>query len=169
MKSEFEPVVERRIHQFINYAEGAWHTGQRNLIWALLSKNSVANGLRLKHFGDILYHKMKEELGGIISRIQVTIMTDEKEVEKHLPEAMEAYAERDRRIAGLTDESVYAFYSCTLCQLRPEPRLHDLPGTSWAVWRTELARCGCGVQLDQTGQTSRLRRVPRLMSRKASG
>ena len=116
MKSEFEPVVERRIHQFINYAEGAWHTGQRNLIWVRLSKNSVANGLRLKHFGDILYHKMKEELGGIISRIQVTIMTDEKEVEKHLPEAMEAYAERDRRIAGLTDESVDAFYSCTLCQ-----------------------------------------------------
>ncbi|HYA33237.1 MAG TPA: acetyl-CoA decarbonylase/synthase complex subunit alpha/beta [Candidatus Bathyarchaeia archaeon] len=116
MKSEFEPVVERRIHQFINYAEGAWHTGQRNLIWVRLSKNSVANGLRFRHFGDILYHKMKEELGGIISRIQVTILTDEQEVKKHLPEAMEAYAERDRRIAGLTDESVDEFYSCTLCQ-----------------------------------------------------
>jgi acetyl-CoA synthase len=116
MKKEFEPVVERRIHQFINYAEGAWHTGQRNLLWVRLSKNSVANGLRFKHFGDILYHKMKEELGGIISRIQVTIITDEKEVEKHLPEAVESYADRDRRIAGLTDESVDSFYSCTLCQ-----------------------------------------------------
>jgi carbon-monoxide dehydrogenase catalytic subunit/CO dehydrogenase/CO-methylating acetyl-CoA synthase complex beta subunit len=116
MKKEFEPVVERRIHQFINYAEGAWHTGQRNLIWVRLSKNSVANGLRFKHFGEILYHKMKEELGGIISRIQVTIITDEKEVEKYLPEAKEAYAERDLRIAGLTDESVDAFYACTLCQ-----------------------------------------------------
>jgi carbon-monoxide dehydrogenase catalytic subunit/CO dehydrogenase/CO-methylating acetyl-CoA synthase complex beta subunit len=116
MKKEFEPVVERRIHQFINYAEGAWHTGQRNLIWVRLSKNSVANGLRFKHFGEILYHKMKEELGGIVSRIQVTIITDEKKVEKYLPEAMEAYAERDRRIAGLTDESVDAFYACTLCQ-----------------------------------------------------
>ena len=116
MKKEFEPVVERRIHQFINYAEGAWHTGQRNLLWVRLSKNSVANGLRFKNFGDILYHKMKEELGGIISRIQVTIITDEKEVEKHLPEAMESYAERDHRIAGLTDESVDTFYACTLCQ-----------------------------------------------------
>ena len=116
MKKEFEPVVERRIHQFINYAEGAWHTGQRNLLWVRLSKNSVANGLRFKHFGDILYHKMKEEFGEIISRIQVTIITDEKEVEKHLPEAMESYAERDHRIAGLTDESVDTFYACTLCQ-----------------------------------------------------
>lgn len=116
MKKEFEPVVERRIHQFINFAEGAWHTGQRNLIWVRLSKNSVANGLRFKHFGEILYHKMKEEFGGIVSRIQVTIITDEKEVEKYLPEAMEAYADRDRRIAGLTDESVDAFYACTLCQ-----------------------------------------------------
>jgi len=116
MKKEFEPVVERRIHQFINYAEGAWHTGQRNLLWVRLSKSSVASGLRFKHFGDILYNKMKEELGGIISRIQVTIITDEKAVEEHIPEAMECYAERDRRIAGLTDESVDEFYACTLCQ-----------------------------------------------------
>jgi len=116
MKKEFEPVVERRIHQFINYAEGAWHTGQRDLLWVRLSKNSVANGLRFKHFGDILYTKMKEEFGGIISRLQVTIITDEQEVEKHLPEAIECYAERDKRVAGLTDESVNEFYSCTLCQ-----------------------------------------------------
>ncbi|MGZ4913988.1 MAG: acetyl-CoA decarbonylase/synthase complex subunit alpha/beta [Halobacteriota archaeon] len=116
MKKEFEPVVERRIHEFINFAEGAWHTGQRNMLWVRLSKTSVANGLRLKHLGDILYHKMKEELGGIISRVQVTIMTDEKEVERHLPEAIEAYTERDQRIAGLTDERVDTFYACTLCQ-----------------------------------------------------
>jgi len=116
MKKEFEPVVERRIHQFINYAEGAWHTGQRDLLWVRLSKNSFANGLRFKHFGDILYTKMKEEFGGIISRLQVTIITDEQEVEKHLPEAIKCYAERDKRVAGLTDESVNEFYSCTLCQ-----------------------------------------------------
>jgi CO dehydrogenase/CO-methylating acetyl-CoA synthase complex beta subunit len=116
MKKEFEPVVERRIHQFINYAEGAWHTGQRNLLWVRLSKQSVENGLRFTHFGDILYAKMKEEFGGIISRLQVTIITDEKEVEKHLSEASASYAERDKRVAGLTDESVNEFYSCTLCQ-----------------------------------------------------
>ena len=116
MKNEFEPVVERRIHHFINYAEGAWHTGQRNLIWVRLSKNGVASGLRFTHFGDILYHKMKEEFGEIISRLQVTIITDQNEVQKHLPEAHESYAERDRRVAGLTDESVNEFYACKLCQ-----------------------------------------------------
>ncbi|MGZ8932924.1 MAG: acetyl-CoA decarbonylase/synthase complex subunit alpha/beta [Halobacteriota archaeon] len=116
MKKEFEPVVERRIHQFINYAEGAWHTGQRNLLWVRLSKQSVENGLRFTHFGHILYAKMKEEFGGLISRLQVTIITDEKDVEKYLPEASSSYAERDKGVAGLTDESVNEFYSCTLCQ-----------------------------------------------------
>src|SRR5674476_1210528 len=53
---------------------------------------------------------------GIISRLQVTIITDEKEVEKHLSEASASYTERDKRVAGLTDESVSEFYSCTLCQ-----------------------------------------------------
>ncbi len=42
MQEDFESVLERRIHQFVNYAEGAWHTGQRNTIWVRLSKSSVA-------------------------------------------------------------------------------------------------------------------------------
>ena len=57
MQSDFESVSERRIHQFINFAEGVWHTGQRNTIWVRLSKNSVKSGFRFKHFGDILVAK----------------------------------------------------------------------------------------------------------------
>lgn len=116
MQEDFEAVLERRIHQFINFAEGAWHTGQRNILWIRLSKSSVKAGLRFKHFGDILITKMKEEFGSIISRVQVTIITDEAEIRKRLPEALETYAKRDARMAGLTDESVDTFYSCTLCQ-----------------------------------------------------
>jgi acetyl-CoA synthase len=33
-----------------------------------------------------------------------------------LPIAVAAYDERDERVAGMTDESVDTFYSCTLCQ-----------------------------------------------------
>ena len=116
MQEDYESVLERRIHQFINFAEGAWHTGQRNLIWIRLSKKGVENGLRFKHFGDILHAKLHEDFGALLNRIQVTIMTDQAEIEKHFPEAMESYGVRDERVAGLLDEKVDTFYTCTLCQ-----------------------------------------------------
>jgi len=116
MQEDFESVLERRIHQFINFGQGCWHTGQRNILWIRLSKSAVAAGMRFRHFGDILITKMKEEFGNIISRVQVTIITDEEEVKRRLPEAMEIYSKRDERMAGLTDEAVDTFYSCTLCQ-----------------------------------------------------
>lgn len=115
MSEDFEGVLERRIHLFVNYAEGAWHTGQRNILWIRLSKPAVAAGLRFKHFGDILITKLKEEFGNIVSRVQVTIVTDESEVRKRLPEALDVYAQRDARVAGLTDESVDTLFVCTLC------------------------------------------------------
>ncbi|MCK4444543.1 MAG: CO dehydrogenase/CO-methylating acetyl-CoA synthase complex subunit beta, partial [Thermoplasmata archaeon] len=116
MQEDYESVLERRIHQFINFAEGAWHTGQRNLLWVRLSKKGVESGLQFKHFGDILYAKLHDEFGALLNRIQVTIMTDLNEIEKHFPEAKEAYDARDKRVAGLTDEKVETFYTCTLCQ-----------------------------------------------------
>ncbi|MFQ6106226.1 MAG: acetyl-CoA decarbonylase/synthase complex subunit alpha/beta [Thermoplasmata archaeon] len=116
MQKDFESVLERRIHQFINFAEGGWHTGQRNLIWIRLSKDGVKSGFRFKHFGDILHAKFHDEFGGLLSRVQVTIVTDPDEIQKHLPEAMEAYNYRDERLRGMTDDSVDKFYTCTLCQ-----------------------------------------------------
>jgi carbon-monoxide dehydrogenase catalytic subunit/CO dehydrogenase/CO-methylating acetyl-CoA synthase complex beta subunit len=116
MQEDFESVLERRIHQFINFGEGCWHTGQRNILWVRLSKSSVAAGLRFKHFGDILITKIKEDFGNIVSRVQVTIITDEDEIKKRMPEALITYEARDARIAGLTDDAVDIFYTCTLCQ-----------------------------------------------------
>ncbi len=116
MIEDFEAVLERRIHQFINFAEGGWHTGQRNLVWVRLSKNGVKNGFKFKDFGTILYTRMHQEFGAILNRVQVTIVTDEEELEKWIPEALESYEVRDKKMAGLTDEAVDTFYTCTLCQ-----------------------------------------------------
>jgi acetyl-CoA synthase len=116
MQKDFESVLERRIHQFTNFIEGGWHTGQRNLIWIRLSKNSVKQGLKLKHIGTVLHAKFHADFGGIVDRVQVTVVTDEAELKKRAPAAMKAYDERDARIRGLTDEAVDTFYSCTLCQ-----------------------------------------------------
>ncbi|MEM2900660.1 MAG: acetyl-CoA decarbonylase/synthase complex subunit alpha/beta, partial [Thermoplasmata archaeon] len=116
MEKDFESVIERRIHIFLNYAEGLWHAGQRNLNWIRMSKSAVEKGLKLKHIGDILISKFRNEFSGIISRVQVTIITDEEEVKRRLPEALAIYSERDKRLSGLTDESVSTYYTCLLCQ-----------------------------------------------------
>jgi acetyl-CoA synthase len=141
MQKDFESVLERRIHQFVNFAEGAWHTGQRNLLWIRLGKNSVRAGLRLKHIGDILVTKLKQEFGAIVSKIEVTIVTDEAELRKHLEEARVAYAERDARIANLTDENVETFYTCSLCQ-------SFAPGHLCIVTPERLGLCGAINWLD---------------------
>jgi len=116
MQEDFEPVLERRIHQFINFAEGGWHTGQRNLAWIRLSKASVKEGFGFNHFGTILYTMMHQEFGAIVNRVQVTIVTDPVELEKWKEEAWISYEVRDKKMAGLTDEAVDTFYTCTLCQ-----------------------------------------------------
>ncbi|MCK5253296.1 MAG: CO dehydrogenase/CO-methylating acetyl-CoA synthase complex subunit beta, partial [Thermoplasmata archaeon] len=116
MQDDFESVVERRIHQFVNFTNGGWHTGQRDLIWFRMSKDAVAKGLTIKDMGTVLAAKIKDEFGGIIDRVQVTVLTDEAEMNKYLPAAQEKYTARDERISHLLDEAVDIFYTCTLCQ-----------------------------------------------------
>ncbi|MGI9953294.1 acetyl-CoA decarbonylase/synthase complex subunit alpha/beta [Moorellaceae bacterium AZ2] len=116
MQEDFEGVLERRIHDFVNYGEGLWHTGQRNINWVRISKDAVAKGFRLKHMGELLIAKMKEEFPAIVDRVQVTIITEESRVLQEIEKAKEKYKKRDDRMRGLTDEAVDTFYSCVLCQ-----------------------------------------------------
>jgi acetyl-CoA synthase len=41
MQKDFEGVLERRIHYFVNYGEGLWHVAQRDLCWLRISKDAV--------------------------------------------------------------------------------------------------------------------------------
>ena len=116
MKKDYEPVLERRIHTFINYGEGSWHVAQRDLIWVRLSKEAVAKGVKIRDIGTLLAHKLKAEFPDHIDAVQVTLVTDRRKVEEMLTEAREVYAARDERISGMKDEDVETFYSCTLCQ-----------------------------------------------------
>jgi len=116
MQKDFESIMERQIHLFLNEAMGIFHMGQRNINWIRISKDAFQKGFRLKHFGTILHAEMHRNYGQILDKVAVTVMTDEEEIKKLLPEAMAAYEERDARVAGMTDESVDTFYSCTLCQ-----------------------------------------------------
>lgn len=116
MESDLEAVMERRIHQFLNYGEGIWHAGQRDLNWIRVSDRAVAQGLRLRHLGEILALKLKEEFGKIVTRIQVSLFTDATSMVGLREEAKAVYAIRDERLAGLSDDSVSEFYTCSMCQ-----------------------------------------------------
>jgi acetyl-CoA synthase len=116
MQKDFESIIERQFHTFLNEAMGIFHMGQRNIVWMRISKDSFAKGFRLKHFGTILHAQMHSVYGKVVDKVAVTIWTDEEKMRPVLEEAMAAYSERDERVAGMTDESVDTFYSCTLCQ-----------------------------------------------------
>ena len=116
MQEDFEPVIERRIHYFTNYGEGLWHVAQRDLMWVRIGKDAYAKGLRMKHIGELLMAKFKEEFSAIVDRVQITITTDQAATEDGLKVAREKYRAREERMRGLTDEAVEDFYTCLLCQ-----------------------------------------------------
>jgi acetyl-CoA synthase len=116
MEKDFEPVLERQIHHFINGAEGIQHIGQRDITWIRIGKASAAKGFKIKHLGDILHAKFHAEFGAIVDKLQMTLYTEAAKVHEIREVARAAYHERNQRIANLTDETVDTYYSCTLCQ-----------------------------------------------------
>lgn len=116
MQKDFEPVLERQIHHFTNGAEGVQHQGQRDITWIRIATTSFQKGLRLRHLGDILHACLHNDFGAIVDKIQVTLYTDPDKVKGLREEARAVYRERNVRMAGLTDEAVDTYYSCTLCQ-----------------------------------------------------
>ncbi len=116
MQEDFEPVLERQIHTFLNEAQGIWHMGQRDINWVRISKDAAKAGFKLEHFGKLLHAKYHDEYSSIVDKVQVKIYTDEKQVVALRQQAQAVYAEREARLAGMQDEDVETFYSCTLCQ-----------------------------------------------------
>ncbi|MDI6785766.1 MAG: acetyl-CoA decarbonylase/synthase complex subunit alpha/beta [bacterium] len=116
MQSDFEPILERQIHSFLNEAQGVFHMGQRNINWIRISKTAKDKGFLLSHIGTILLARIMGEYSSIVDKAQVKIITDKNIIEKYYKTAMDTYHHRDDRLKGLTDEAVDTFYTCTLCQ-----------------------------------------------------
>lgn len=116
MQEDFEPVLERQIHYFINGASGIQHIGQRDIAWVRISNAAAEKGFDLEHFGKILHARYHSDFGAIVDKVQVTIYTDPALLPDWLGKARHAYDYRNKRLADLTDDRVEEFYSCTLCQ-----------------------------------------------------
>ncbi|OFW60663.1 MAG: CO dehydrogenase/CO-methylating acetyl-CoA synthase complex subunit beta [Actinobacteria bacterium RBG_16_64_13] len=116
MQEDFEPVLERQTHYWVNGASGIQHIGQRDITWIRLSKAAVDKGFQIKNLGDILYARLHADFGAILDKVAVTIYTDPDKFQEWLAKAREAYQARNVRLADMVDESIEEFYSCTLCQ-----------------------------------------------------
>ncbi len=116
MQTDFEPVLERQVHYFVNGASGIQHIGQRDIAWIRISNNAADKGFNLEHLGKILHARFHADFGAIVDKVQVTIYTDPDQIQTWLEKAREAYDFRNKRLADLTDNAVDEFYSCTLCQ-----------------------------------------------------
>jgi acetyl-CoA synthase len=116
MEQDFEPVLERQIHYFVNGASGIQHIGQRDIAWIRISKVAADKGFNLEHLGKILHARFHADFGAIVDKVQVKIFTEPEPFAEWLETARSAYAFRNERIGAMTDESVEQFYSCTLCQ-----------------------------------------------------
>ena len=141
MQKDFEPILERQIHRFTNYAMGLMHMGQRDMVWIRISKDAFAKGFRLKHVGVILHAMLHQEYSAIVDKVQVKLYTNQEDVERLSAQVQEIYNQRDERLAGMTDESVDTFYSCLLCQ-------SFAPNHVCVVTPERLGLCGAYSWLD---------------------
>ena len=142
MQVDFESVIERKFHAWFNYMEGVMHTGQRNQVRVRVSNSAFENGLRLKDFAEVLYVMIMDEFDAVVDKCQITLITDAAEAGKFRDEqAMPRYAQRDDRLASMTDESVDRYYTCILCQ-------SFAPAHCCVVTPERLGLCGAVSWLD---------------------
>ncbi len=142
MQTDFEAVIERKIHAWFNYMEGVMHTGQRNQVRVRVSNAAFENGLRMKHFAEVLYVMIMDEFEAVVDKCQVTLITDPAQAEKFREEkAMPRYSQRDDRLASMTDEAVDRYYTCILCQ-------SFAPAHCCIVTPERLGLCGAVSWLD---------------------
>ena len=116
MQPDFESVMERKIHSWINCIEGVMHTGQRDMIRIRISKTDFEAGFKFRHLGEVLYAKVKSEFEAVVDKCQVTIVVDAEQNAKLRAAANEVFDKRDARLASMTDESVSEYYTCIMCQ-----------------------------------------------------
>lgn len=141
MQKDFEPILERQIHRFINYAMGLMHMGQRDMVWIRIAQDAQNKGFRLKHLGVILHAMLHAEYGAIVDKVQVKLYTNLEDVQRISSSVVQIYSQRDERLAGMTDESVDTFYSCLLCQ-------SFAPNHVCVVTPERLGLCGAYSWLD---------------------
>ncbi len=116
VQADFEPYLERQIHDFLNYASGVQYTGRQDRASIRISRAAAAKGLSLELLGKLLYTRFHAEFGKAIDKVEVTLITEPKCHAEWLEKARAVYATRKKRLDGLKDDEVDVFYACTHCR-----------------------------------------------------
>ena len=116
IEKDLEGVIERRIHEYVNFIEGFMHLNQRYDIQLRLSKKSYEKGFNsFKLMAEVLMRLYKSEMP-FIEKIQITFITEPGLVKDWYGKSIEIYESRDARARGMSDDEVEVFYGCSLCQ-----------------------------------------------------
>jgi acetyl-CoA synthase len=159
MQKDFEPVLERQIHYFVNGASGIQHIGQRDITWIRIGKAAAEKGFTLKHFGDILHARFMADFGAIVDKVQVKIITDPALHAEWLQKARDAYDYRNNRLADMTDEAVDEFFTCTLCQsFAPTHLCLVSPQRLGLCGAYNYLDCAASYQINPTGPNQPIRK-----------
>ncbi|MFH0897205.1 MAG: acetyl-CoA decarbonylase/synthase complex subunit beta, partial [Candidatus Bathyarchaeota archaeon] len=109
---ELEGVIERRIHEYVNFIEGFMHLNQRYDIQLRIAKKTFQKGLNsFTYVGKVMQRLYKSEMP-FIEKIQITFITDPEKVASAFQEALKSYEVRDTKARGMKDEEADAFYGC---------------------------------------------------------
>ena len=123
-QTDFEPIIERQIHHLINYIQGIMHIGQRDISWIRVGKPAIEKGFTLKDIGTVLHAKFHQDFQKIVDKVQITLYTQQEDVDKLTQRARGEYRTRDERVDKMTDEDEETYYSCTLCQSYAPSRMY---------------------------------------------
>ena len=141
MRKDYEPVLERRIHNFVNYGEGSWHVAQRDLIWVRISREAVAKGVKIEHIGKFLASKFRMDFPqpprcgiGHPDHRRRKVDVAGKRRNRYMRNGMPG-----SRVCTTSDVDLY--YSCTLCQT-------FAPNHVCIITPERLALCGAISWLD---------------------
>jgi acetyl-CoA synthase len=116
MLSDYEPIMERKMHHNINEGQGIWHMGQRDVNWIRIGKAAKNEGFSLEDIAKIHITMLHNRFKAIVDKIQITLFMDEADVLAKRDEAVAEWKHRDDRLGAMTDENVDIYYSCLLCQ-----------------------------------------------------
>ena len=116
LQEDYEPLLERQIHEFLSYASGVQHTGHGDSITIQISKSAAAQGLSLEFIGKLLLARYHEEFAAAVEKVEISLITEPGCRAKWEAKAREVHERREKRLASLTDSQVDVFYVCRNCR-----------------------------------------------------
>ncbi|HTP00094.1 MAG TPA: hypothetical protein VMJ64_01870 [Anaerolineales bacterium] len=115
LQTDFEPLLEKQIGPFLNYAGGVVHSGHEDSVSIRISEAAAAQGLTLEALGNLLLARYREDVAAV-EQIEITLFTEPQEVSNWIATARQVYAARRQHLTELDDSQADVFFVCTNCR-----------------------------------------------------